>query len=51
LSSTRDYELGIDLDVSKNNLTDISIKYLADILRKFNGFRSINLSSLGKMKD
>jgi Ran GTPase-activating protein (RanGAP) involved in mRNA processing and transport len=51
LTSTRDYEAGIDLDISKNNLTDISIKYLADILKKFNGFRSLNLSSLGKMKD
>lgn len=35
LSSTRDYEQLIDIDVSKNSITESSLKYLADILRKF----------------
>jgi Ran GTPase-activating protein (RanGAP) involved in mRNA processing and transport len=41
----------MELDFSKNNLTDTSLKYLADILRKFNGIRSLNISNLSKMKE
>ena len=41
----------MDLDVSKNSLSETSIKYLADIIRKFQGFRYINLANLSKMKD
>ena len=51
LSNTKDFETFIDLDISTNSLTETSIKYLADIIRKFQGFRSINLSELSKMKD
>lgn len=51
LSNTKDFASYIDIDVSKNNLTDSSMKYLSDIVKKFNGFRSLNLSSLGKMKE
>jgi len=39
----------IDLDLSRNSLQDASIRYLADILRKFQGFNSINLAGLSKM--
>lgn len=51
LSTSRDYETLIDLDISKNNLSETSMKYLADILKKFQGFRSINMSNMSKMKD
>eukprot|EP00347_Sterkiella_histriomuscorum_P002760 403366908 len=51
LSSSRDFEQFMDLDVSKNSLTETSMKYLADILKKFQGFKSLNISSLSKMKD
>lgn len=51
LSNAKDYEEMMDIDLSKNNLSEASIKYLADILRKFQGFRSISLSALPKMKE
>jgi hypothetical protein len=35
LSSTKDYENLMDINLSRNSLTEASIKYLADILRKF----------------
>lgn len=50
LSSIRDYSL-MDIDFSKNSITETSLKYLADILRKFQGFRSICLAGLSKMKE
>ncbi|CDW90123.1 UNKNOWN [Stylonychia lemnae] len=48
---TIDYDNHIDLDISKNSLTETSLKYLADILKKFQGFKSINMRELSKMKD
>ena len=51
LSQTKDYEILMDIDLSRNSITENSIKYLADILKKFQGFRSIKLSGLSKMKD
>ena len=51
LTNNKDYQTMIDIDVSKNSLTETSIKYLADIIRKFQGFRSMNLSNLSKMKE
>lgn len=41
----------MEIDLSRNSLTEASIKYLADILRKFQGFRSISLSGLSKMQN
>ena len=35
LSQIIDYENLIDLEISRNSISDSSIKYLADILRKF----------------
>jgi hypothetical protein len=35
LSQIRDYENLIDLDISRNSISESSIKYLADILKKF----------------
>lgn len=40
----------IYLDFSKNILTDSAIMCFSDILRKFNAFRSVNMSSLGLRK-
>ncbi len=51
LSAARDYADLMELDLSKNSLTEASLKYLADILRKFQGFSSISLSGISKMKD
>jgi Ran GTPase-activating protein (RanGAP) involved in mRNA processing and transport len=51
LSQTKDYESLMDLDLSRNSITEHSVRYLADILKKFKGFRSINLSGLSKMKE
>jgi hypothetical protein len=49
LQLTRDYEQPMEIDLSRNSLTEVSMKYLADILRKFQGFKSISLSGLSKM--
>jgi hypothetical protein len=35
---------------SKNNLSESAITCFAELLRKFNAFRSINMSSLGIKK-
>lgn len=51
LSHTKDYDILMDIDLSRNSITENSIKYLADIVKKFQGFRSIKLSGLSKMKD
>lgn len=34
------------LDVSKNLLTDESVRSMADLITKFEGFRSINLMAI-----
>ena len=44
-----DVEGMMEIDLSRNNITEASIKYLADILRKFQGFKAISLSGLSKM--
>ncbi|CDW71712.1 UNKNOWN [Stylonychia lemnae] len=49
-TDNRDFENLMELDISKNNITESSLKYLGDILKKFNGFKSINMQSMGKMK-
>ena len=51
LSQTKDYDTLMEIDLSRNSITENSIKYLADILRKFQGFKSIKLSGLSKMKE
>ena len=51
LSQMKDYDNLMDIDLSRNSITENSIKYLADILRKFQGFRSIKLSGLSKMRE
>ena len=51
MQSQRDYEFYMDLDVSMNNLNESSLKYLADIIKRFHGFRSLNLSGFQKIKD
>lgn len=50
LSQVRDYDNLMDLDLSKNALSESSIKYLADLLRKFQGFRSLTLQALPKLR-
>ena len=35
LSTQKEFEGYIDLDISKNNITESSMKYMADILKKF----------------
>jgi hypothetical protein len=35
LSHTKDYDNLMEIDLSRNSITENSIKYLADILRKF----------------
>jgi len=42
--------VGMDIDFSSNNLTDSSVKFFAELLKKFQGFRSVNMQSLSKMK-
>ena len=42
--------VGMDFDFSSNNLTDTSVKFFAELLKKFQGFHSVNMSSLSKMK-
>jgi|LauGreDrversion4_2_1035121.scaffolds.fasta_scaffold1333693_1 hypothetical protein len=42
--------VGMDIDFSHNNLTDSSVKFFAELLKKFQGFKSINMSSLSKFK-
>lgn len=51
LAQGRDYEGFIDLDISKNTITESSVRYLADVLKKFQGFRSINMSNMAKLKE
>ena len=51
LYQTKDYDTLMEIDLSRNSITENSIKYLADILRKFQGFKSIKLSGLSKMKE
>lgn len=48
-SITRDIDRLMDIDLSRNSISDVSIKYLADILKKFQGFRYIKLAALSKM--
>ena len=36
----------MNLDVSKNMLSDDSLKSLAELITKFEGFRSLNLMSI-----
>eukprot|EP00347_Sterkiella_histriomuscorum_P012808 403367150 len=50
MHNTRDFENLMEIDISRNNISETSLKYLADILRKFNGFKSINMQSLLDMK-
>jgi hypothetical protein len=50
-NNNKDFDTLMNLDISKNDLSDSSIKYLADIIRKFHAFRSLNLSGLLKMKE
>ena len=47
----KDYESLMDIDLSRNTITENSMRYLADILRKFQGFRSIKLSGLSKLRE
>ena len=49
LHGAASFERLIDLDLSRNSLQDASVRYLADILRKFQGFQSLNLAGLSKM--
>ncbi len=41
----------MDLDISKNTISESSVRYLADVLKKFQGFRAINMSNMAKLKD
>jgi hypothetical protein len=42
--------MGMHLDISNNVLTEGSIKCFADILSKFNAFRSVKMNGLKKLK-
>ena len=44
----KDIECGMHLDFSANSLSDSSIRYFSEILRKFSGFRSIRMSDLSE---
>jgi len=44
------FEHGMEFDFSNNNLKDSSVKFFAEIIKKFNGFSTINMKSLGKIK-
>lgn len=50
MSSQRDYKELMDLDISRNNIGETSLKYLADVIRKFQGFKSLNMQSLPRMR-
>ena len=46
LQTNREFEEQLNLDVSKNMLSDDSIKSFAELITKFEGFRSVNLMSI-----
>lgn len=49
LNTNKDFEDGMELDVSKNNISDL--KFLADIITKFSGIKVLNLSGLSRIRD
>lgn len=44
--ASRDFEEQLNLDVSRNMLSDESIKSFAMLITEFEGFRSVNLMSI-----
>ena len=44
--TNREFEEHMHLDVSRNMLSDESIKNFAELITKFEGFRSVNLMSI-----
>ena len=42
----REFEQSMHLDISRNILSDESLKVLAELVRQFEGFRSLNLMSI-----
>ena len=46
VQTNREIESGMHLDISENRLKDNSISFFAELLKKFSGFRSINMSGI-----
>jgi len=44
----REIDGGMHLDISDNSLSDLSIRFFADLIGKFSGFRSVNMSNLNQ---
>ena len=42
----REFDQSMHLDISRNILSDDSLKVLAELVRQFEGFRSLNLMSI-----
>ena len=45
----REIESGMHLDISDNHLSDASIRFFAELLGKFSGFRSVNMSNVNQV--
>ena len=50
MQTHKDFVTTMELDISRNNISETSLKYLADIIRKFHGFKMLNMQSLLEMK-
>ena len=46
VQTNREFELCMHLDVSRNSLTDESLKAFAELISKFEGLRSVNMMSI-----
>ena len=46
VQTNREFEQCMHLDVSRNMLTDDAIKSFAELIAKFEGFKSVNLMSI-----
>ena len=49
VQTNREIESGMELNISDNRLSDASIRFFAELLGKFSGFRSINMSNVNQL--
>ena len=49
VQTNREIESGMHLDISDNRLSDASIRFFSELLGKFSGFRSINMSNVNQV--